>query len=387
MDFFPFYSRCTIRMLFTVTLFAFSVPTYACSENSLPSLRFIGEQQLAHKQNFQQSTVGGLSGIDYDPDTGTWILVSDDRSDYNAARFYTANLDYDEEGFNELVLQDVTYFKQQNNKPYPNRRKGGEIADIEDIRFDPSDSSIWYISEGDRKRRLNPFIRQATHEGEFISELAIAPMFMMQPDREVGPRHNLSFEGLSFSQDKQSLWVAMEAPLWQDGVVPTASVGGMVRLTQYSRQGEVINQVAYPVDAIPESPGKGKFADNGVTAILALDDKRFLVVERAAVQNDKGEFHNFIRIYAADISQASDISAVASLTATSEYQLVTKELLLELTPLTVAVPDNIEGMAWGPLLDNGNKSLVLVSDDNFNRSQITQFLAFELKTPAECTSP
>lgn len=385
MSFFPL--RVAAGTLFTAILISYLPVTYACTENLLPSLRFIGQQQLEHKQQFQESTVGGLSGIDYDPASGTWILVSDDRSDFNAARFYTASLDYDEDTFKELVLQDVIYFRQQNTKPYPNRRQSGEIADIEDIRFDPSDSTIWYISEGDRKRRLNPFIRQATQEGDFISEFPVAPMFIMRAEREVGPRHNLAFEGLSFSQDKQSLWVAMEAPLWQDGPVPTALAGGMVRLTQYSRQGEVINQVAYPVDAIPEAPAKGKFADNGVTAMLALDDKRFLVVERAAVQNDKGEFHNFIRIYAADISQASDISAIASLTATSEYQPVTKELLLELTPLTVAVPDNIEGIAWGPLLDNGNKSLVLVSDDNFNRSQITQFLAFELKTAAECTSP
>lgn len=382
MDFLAFTSRCAIATL----LISFSAITYACSADSLPSLRFIGQQQLTHKLQFQQTTVGGLSGIDYDADTDTWILVSDDRSDYNAARFYTAHLDYDEDGFKEVVLQDVIYFKQQNNKPYPKRRQGGDVPDIEDIRFDPTDGSIWYISEGDRDRRLNPFIRQATHEGEFISELAIGPMFMMQPDRDVGPRHNLSFEGLSFSHDSQSLWVAMEAPLWQDGEVPTPTAGAMVRLTQYSREGEVMNQVAYPVDAIPEEPGKGKFADNGVTAILALDDAHFLVVERAAVQNKAGQYHNFIRLYEADISQASDISAIKSLTV-GEFQVAIKQLVLDLNPSTLPVPDNIEGITWGPELDNGNKSLVLLSDDNFNRSQVTQFLVFEVVPAVECIGP
>ncbi len=39
--------------------------------------------------------------------------------------------------------------------------------------------------------------------------------------------------------------------------------------------------------------------------------------------------------------------------------------------------DNTEGMTWGPVLPNGNRSLVFISDDNFSARQITQLLAFE----------
>jgi hypothetical protein len=39
--------------------------------------------------------------------------------------------------------------------------------------------------------------------------------------------------------------------------------------------------------------------------------------------------------------------------------------------------DNTEGMCWGPPLPNGKRMLVVVSDDNFNPLQITQFAAFE----------
>ena len=41
--------------------------------------------------------------------------------------------------------------------------------------------------------------------------------------------------------------------------------------------------------------------------------------------------------------------------------------------------DNIEGVSFGPRLANGNRSLVFVSDNNFNRNQVTQFLAFEVQ--------
>jgi hypothetical protein len=35
-------------------------------------------------------------------------------------------------------------------------------------------------------------------------------------------------------------------------------------------------------------------------------------------------------------------------------------------------------MTWGPALPNGNRSLILVSDNNFSSRQITQLLAFEV---------
>jgi len=46
---------------------------------------------------------------------------------------------------------------------------------------------------------------------------------------------------------------------------------------------------------------------------------------------------------------------------------------------TLGLPrlDNTEGMCWGPPQPGGKRTLVVVSDDNFNRSQITQFAAFE----------
>ncbi len=40
--------------------------------------------------------------------------------------------------------------------------------------------------------------------------------------------------------------------------------------------------------------------------------------------------------------------------------------------------DNIEGMCWGKEFPNGKKSIVFVSDDNFNYRQIFQILVFEV---------
>ena len=48
--------------------------------------------------------------------------------------------------------------------------------------------------------------------------------------------------------------------------------------------------------------------------------------------------------------------------------------------LTEGIIDNIEGITLGPVLENGNGSLVLVSDDNFQLygKQLNQFILLEI---------
>lgn len=69
------------------------------ADSPITSLRLIGEQRIALKQPFNGTLVGGLSGIDYDAASGDWVLESDDRSEFNPARFYRASLNYDSNGF------------------------------------------------------------------------------------------------------------------------------------------------------------------------------------------------------------------------------------------------------------------------------------------------
>jgi hypothetical protein len=57
---------------------------------------------------------------------------------------------------------------------------------------------------------------------------------------------------------------------------------------------------------------------------------------------------------------------------------VQKKLLLDLRTLDVAL-DNIEGLTLGPQLSHRERLLILVSDNNFNNIQRTQFLAFKIK--------
>jgi len=344
-------------------------------------LSLIGEQRIPFKYDFQGTVVGGLSGLDYSAKSDTWIVESDDRSEASPARFYTVRLAYDAHAFSSVDFTGVHFFKQADGSNYPGTAgyllHGGEVADIESIRFDPLDDSVWYSSEGSRTVGLSPFVKHADKEGSHPVSLSLPAMFKATPLSAKGPRDNLSFEGLTFAADGKSLWVSMEAPLYQDGPVPTPASGGVSRITRYGRDGVVLGQYAYSIDPIPAAPGQGKAADNGVSEMLAVDDHTFLILERSGVQDSGNRYKNYIRLYEIDVEGATDIRSLASLRDAS-YVPVSKRLVLDLNTLGLDRLDNVEGMAWGPKLSNGHDSLVLVSDDNFNASQVTQFLAFDV---------
>lgn len=352
----------------------------AASGRSVGSLRFIGEQRLALKQEFNGTAIGGISGADYDPASGDWLLASDDRSAINPARYYTARLDYDSGAFRGIAITGVGFFRQADGSTYPgvktyDANKSGEVPDIESVRFDPRDSSIWYSSEGDRKRGLDPFVRHARRDGTWLAALQLPDMFRVSKE-EKGPRDNMAFEGLSFAPDGNSLWVSMEAPMLQDGGLPTPSSGAVSRITRLDREGRMLAQVAYPVDPIPATPGPGKAADNGISEILAVDARTLLVLERAAVQDAAGAYRNHVRVYLVDTDGASDVRGVAALAGAS-YRPAAKRLLLDLGTLGIRL-DNLEAISFGPRLANGHDSLVIVSDDNFSARQVMQFLLFEV---------
>ncbi|MFC7342556.1 esterase-like activity of phytase family protein [Saccharopolyspora griseoalba] len=322
-------------------------------------VELVGETTLPHAMRFEGTTVGGLSGIDHDPATGEYLLISDDRSDQQPARTYTGRFDRG----GQFRLTGTHPLLRPDGSPYP----PGSV-DPEDVRHDPWTGRAWWTSEGERGSRLiDPAIRETDDEGAFTGEIPVADNLRMAPGS--GPRNNLALEGLTFAAGGSLLVTAMEGPLLQDGDPPTTERGALSRLTVQDRAGEVLGQYAYPLDPVfAESPTGGS-GDNGVSAILADDRGRYLVAERAYVAG----VGNSIRVYEADLRGATDVEHVGSLVG-SDVRPVRKRLLADLAEFDLGAVDNVEGMTWGPRLADGRRTLVLVSDDNFSESQTTQLI-------------
>ena len=355
--------------------------TVPADEERIGSLRLIGEQRMALMQPFAGTTAGGLSGIDYDAASGQWLMESDDRSAIDPARFYGARMDIGAHGFTGMTLTDVYYWRQPDGSTYPNLKTRSaadpEVPDIESLRIDPRDGTLWYTSEGDRRLGLDPFVRHARRDGSYLATLPLPALFKVSATHEQGPRNNLTFEGLSFAADGNSLWVSMEAPLYEDGPLPTPTAGAVARVTQFDRAGAVLAQYAYPLDPLPMAPAPGKAADNGISEVLALNGGALLVLERAGIQGADGSYRNAVRLYEMQLAGATDVQSLPAL-AGATYRAATKRLVLDLNTLGLERLDNLESLSWGPRLPNGHRTLMIASDDNFNKNQVTQFLLFEV---------
>ena len=355
-------------------------PTPRAADDASIALRLIGRQMLPQGMPFGGTTVGGLSGIDYDAAADLYYLISDDRSAFAPTRFYTARLRIDANGFDDVALQTVVPLREADGSTF-----AVGAADAEAVRYDPWTKTLVWTSEGghDRQGPLQPFARRAALDGLAIGEVPLDPMFRFDPLR--GPRGNLVFEGATLSPDGRSLWVAMEGPLRQDGALPTFRDGAWSRFSRHDRDavptargfGPVAAQFAYRIDPIPgDGAWTALYALNGVAEILAIDDRRLLVLERALVLGAGWR----IRLFEADRGDASDVKRLDALPQADDplpFVPMTKRLVLDFDTLGIRI-DNLEGLCFGPTLANGHRTLVFVSDDNFNPGQVTQFLAFEI---------
>ncbi|WP_018684270.1 esterase-like activity of phytase family protein [Actinokineospora enzanensis] len=344
-----------------------------------PKVRLIGERIVPHGLTFQGTTVGGLSGIDRDPCTGGYVFISDDRSALQPARFYTARIDVTSDGIGPVEFTGTHPFLRPDGTPYPPLSAGdGTTVDPEDIRVDPWTGGYTWSQEGERRPEvlIDPSVRTAKRDGRFASELPLPANLRMTADR--GPRQNLVLEGLTYAGAGSLVVSAVEGPLLQDGPVPTPEHGALSRIVVQTRTGHQLAQYAYPQEpafATPVPPTAA--ASNGVPAILAvdpLDPTRYLVVERAFVTG----VGNKVRVYEVDTKGATNVAG-RDLADPSGVRPVRKRLLVDLADLGLSTVDNIEGISWGPALRSGERSLLLVSDDNFSPTQVTQVIALGVR--------
>lgn len=349
---------------------------------STSQLRFISEYDVPHDRIFQNTAIGGLSGIDYDRGHDLYYLICDDRSAINPARFYTARIDLSGGKIDSVSFVSVHSLRQPDGTVYPGSKQDPfHTPDPEALRYDPRTQQIAWSSEGERIVRKegsileDPAVVLVSSEGGFRDSFAL-PSNMHMHQEEKGPRQNGVFEGLSFTEHYKHLLVSVEEPLYEDG--PRAGLkdsSAWIRLIRFnvkSRRPEAeyayrIDPVAYP----PDPPGAFKI--NGVPDILALNHHQLLVIERSF---SSGRNASTIKIYLSDLRNATDVSGISSLKE-GGFRALPKTLLLNMDSLGRYI-DNIEGVTLGPRLPDGHQSLLFVSDNNFSSDQTTQFLLFEI---------
>ncbi len=364
--------RTFYLFLFFNLFFTFINLTAQKSFNTTYQIKYLDEFIIYNTDTFQGSKIGGLSSIEYY--NNEYYLVCDNTG---YPRFYKASITINNDKIDTISIDKLIQLKDTKNQFLANTQ-----PDLEALRV-VSNSKILISSEGSIRFNKNPSIFEVDHNGNYIKSYAVPNHFLIGGNNTA--RNNGIFEGLCIDYQKQGFWVATEVPLKNDGEEPTIkSEGAPVRITHYNpTTNKADYQFLYPLDKLSKDP-KGKFGVNGITGLIQIAPKKFIIIERG-YSSGYGNQGNTVRIYEANINDVTNSLNIDSIKE-KKVQLASKKLLFDFESvrdlLTNNSIDNIEGITLGPKLKNGNQSLILVSDNNFSppTKQLNQFILLELKT-------
>jgi hypothetical protein len=348
------------------------------------SIDYVGEYQVPLNFQVKDTPVGGLSGLTYDRQRDLYYAISDDRSDGAPARFYTFKLDLDTKNpqqikFKQVNITDVTLLKNAEGKTYPKAD-----IDTEAIAVTPQ-SSVFISSEGDRLKNVLPFLSEFDLKtGQVKQTLPIPERYIPDTEGKQGFQNNLAFESMTLSPigtlpasgEPLRLFAATESALMQDKEVTKVAKDGKIpgaknRWLHYllSNRAEIVSEHLYQLDPPPLGA-----IDHGLSEIQAIDTSgHFLTIERSF-----GLTGFRVKLFQAAMGGATDTSKVESFKGNTTIQPIKKQLAFDLKQLDIYI-DNLEGMALGARLPDGSQTLLLVSDNNFSKRQVTQFLLFKIK--------
>lgn len=159
-------------------------------------------------------------------------------------------------------------------------------------------------------------------------------------------RQNKSLESMTFGAGH--FWTANEDTLEGDGEMSSQSKAGLVRIQKFDKSFKPVAQFACLTDtSLLRVGGRG----SGLTDLCALPDGRLLALERVVAAG------LVARIFLVDFAGATDTSGMKRLER-AEFKPVGKKLLFE----QYTGNGNFEGIALGPELAGGWRSLILIAD-------------------------
>ena len=189
-------------------------------------------------------------------------------------------------------------------------------------------------------------------------------------------RDNKSIESLSMSPDGRYLFTTSEWALSCDGDKPSTTTGTRVRILRTNRDGGAPEEHAYVTDPLPHEGG-----DYGVADLAAISAEEVLVLERGWAHGAG----NTARVYRVSLGDPTS-SCLTKPELSADTPVLQKHLLVDLAKLRASglpaskqtqespLLDNYEGLAIGPTLPDGRRSVILVSDDNARSDQVARIV-------------
>lgn len=329
-----------------------------------------------------QGRLGFFSDIYFDPQRKAWWGLSDRGPgggliDYaTRVQGFTVDVHPETGAISQFKVLQTVVFKDRKGKPFnglapsPAHERGlaldpeGLVVHPRTGHFLVSDEYGPSLYEFDAKGR---FVRAFVTPDKLLPRNAQSGHISHGDDADntAGKRHNRGFEGLAISPDGAFAYAMLQSPMLDEG---GSKDGRFARIVKFdTKTGRAVAQYAYLLDRA----GQGQ----GISALVALNDREFWVLER----NNRGVGAGATlatpdkSVYRISLEGASDVSAVTLPASGSSLPdgiapVAKGAKVIDLAADTLPAlgnksPEKWEGLAIGPQL-SGGRYLVLAGTDN-----------------------
>jgi hypothetical protein len=343
--------------------------------------------------NVPHNQLGGLSALEYSGHDDVYYALPDRGPGDGSARYrcrwqmieLKAPAAPNSKGSARVV--GTTLLTATDGKPLlgvstafdPKGPDGNHRFDPEGIRLGPSGSV--FISD-----EYGPYVFEFDSTGHQIRALDVPARYSIahpaaSKEEELsanksGRVANAGFESLAISRNGKRVYALIQLPLLQDGKrSKKGKIKGLnCRLLEINLADGATRDFLYQLE------GEG----NKTCEMLAIDDHRFLVIERDGQEGQSAAFKKIMKIDLADASDVSSIESLAPKKLPQGVKPVRKSVFIDLldSRYGLAGPhlaQKQEGLAWGPSLPDGRKLLWVCVDNDFKPGTSCEFYAFAVR--------
>ncbi len=400
-------------MKFTQSIFASAaLALFGCTGHAAPAfvngLVIDGAQiDASGGSAVNDGRLGYFSDIYYDPERQEWWALSDRGPGGGTLNYETRvhrfKLDVNPQSgeiSNFQVLKTLIFRKRGSalNGFAPAVAGPLEVAfDPEGIVVDPRTGHFLVSDE------YGPSLYEINRAGQVVHSYQTpanliprdaatgTPNFASDAGNNAGKRTNRGFEGLAISPDGRYAYAMLQSAMLDEG----AGNGVYNRIVKFdTRTRRAVGQFAYRMD--------GSSQGRGISALVALNDTDFLVLER----NNRGlgvdaELSPPIKkVFRISLAGASDVSGIdldapgAQFTPVSKAASPWLDLALgstladaSLAALGGASPEKWEGLTIGPRLDDGSYLVLAGTDNDYSVTQNGTGTQFDVYFKANGSTP
>ena len=340
-------------------------------------------------REFSNNMLGGISAIAWAGQDDIYWMVPDrgpldGAVDWNC-RIQKVRIDVGDDPQHPIAFEllETIVLKNQEGIPFTGFASAFLATDTRTQRLDPEGIRVGKNGHLFISDEYGPRLLEFTTGGNLVHEFSVPDRYLVDnpgvskptenPINESGRQTNRGMEGLAIG-DGEELVGLMQSPLLQDSYRKSKldkPTGLNCRMPIFGHDGTCEREFLYQLD----------HPSNKLNEILNCGGGQYIVIERDGEIGDAAGYKKLILVSTTDATDIKNHKQLPPFRSPEDVTPVRKRVLIDLLDekwglAGAAMPEKIEGLAFGPDVDADHRLLLVASDNDFVPEQPTLVFAF-----------